>query len=278
LLLSSADNGGGPAWQPQNDDGVYDGPITLRTALAQSKNVAAVRLLRAVTPQYAHDFLSRFGFDATKQPVNYTLTLGTGLVTPLQMAVAYSAFANGGYQVAPYLIQKVLDGRGTVLFEAKPTALGPESVRVLDARNAFIMDSMLHEVTATGTGASAPKSLGRTDLAGKTGTSSDAVDGWFAGYSGTTTAVAWMGYDEPQSLGGREFGATVALPIWIDYMRVNLANKPPNVTPQPAGVGQVQGDWMLEEFVNAGAVRTLDMDPSPAAAPQASAPTPAASF
>jgi penicillin-binding protein 1A len=278
LLLSSAENGGGPPWEPQNDDGVFDGPITLRTALAQSKNVAAVRLLRAVTPAYAHDFLTRFGFDPNKQPVNYTLTLGTGAVTPLQMAVAYSAFANGGYQVTPYLIQKVIDGHGTVLFEAKPAAVGPESVRVLDVRNAFIMDSMLHEVTTTGTGASATKTLGRTDLAGKTGTSSDAVDGWFAGYSGDTTAVAWMGYDEPKSLGGREFGATLALPIWIDYMRVNLANKPPNVIAQPAGVAQVQGDWMLEEFVDVGAVRALDLDPALAATPQASAPKPAASF
>jgi penicillin-binding protein 1A len=271
LLLSSAETGGGPPWQPQNDDGVYDGPITLRTALAQSKNVAAVRLLRAITPQYAHDFLPRFGFDPAKHPVNYTLTLGTGSVTPLQMAVAYSAFANGGYQVTPYLIQKVMDGRGTVLFEAKPSALGLESVRVLDARNAFVMDSMLHQVTVTGTGALATQKLGRSDLAGKTGTSSEAMDGWFAGYSGATTAVAWMGYDEPKSLGGREFGATVALPIWIDYMRVNLANKPPAVTQQPAGVTQVQGDWMLQEFVEVGGIRTLDIDPPSPATPQAPA-------
>ena len=272
LLLSSAETGGGPPWQPQNDDAVYDGPITLRTALAQSKNVAAVRLLRAITPPYAHDYLPRFGFDPAKHPLNYTLTLGTGSVTPLQMAVAYSAFANGGYQVTPYLIQKVQDGRGTVLFEAKPAALGPESVRVIDARNAFIMDSLLHEVTRSGTGAAATKSLGRADLAGKTGTSSDAVDGWFAGYSGATTAVAWMGYDEPQSLGGREFGATVALPIWIDYMRVNLTNKPVNVMPQPAGVRQVLGDWAMDEFVESGGVRTLDLEPSAAPAP----PSPAA--
>jgi penicillin-binding protein 1A len=276
LLLSSAETGGGPAWQPQNDDNVYDGPITLRTALAQSKNVAAVRLLRAITPQYAHDFLPRFGFDPAKHPVNYTMTLGTGSVTPLQMAVAYSAFANGGYQVTPYLIQKVMDGRGTVLFEAKPSALGPESVRVLDARNAFVMDSMLHQVTSTGTGALATQKLGRPDLAGKTGTSSEAMDGWFAGYSGATTAVAWMGYDEPKSLGGREFGATVALPIWIDYMRVNLANKPLAVTQQPAGVAQVQGDWMLQEFVEVGGIRTLDIEAPSPATPQA--PASAASF
>ncbi|HEY5580008.1 MAG TPA: penicillin-binding transpeptidase domain-containing protein, partial [Rhodoferax sp.] len=251
---------GGQPWQPQNDDDVYDGPITLRTALAKSKNVAAVRLLRAITPQYAHDFLPRFGFDATKQPVNYTLALGTGSVTPLQMAGAYSVFANGGFQISPYLIQKVVDTRGNVLFEAKPVVPGQESARVLDARNAFVTGSMLHEVTTSGTGAAASQKLGRQDLAGKTGTSSEAFDGWFAGYSGATTAVAWMGYDEPQSLGGREFGATLALPIWIDFMRVALAGKPPYQTQQPAGVSPSQGDWMFDEFLNTGAIRTLDLD------------------
>lgn len=259
LTLSGAETGGQP-WQPQNDDDVYDGPITLRTALAQSKNVAAVRLLRAITPPYAHDFLPRFGFDAAKHPVNYTLALGTGAVTPLQMAGAYSVFANGGFQINPYLIQKVVDTRGNVLFEAKPVVPGLESSRVLDARNAFITDSMLHEVTLSGTGASASQKLGRQDLAGKTGTSSDAFDGWFAGYSGATTAVAWMGYDEPQSLGGREFGATLALPMWIDFMRVNLSGKPLSRMPAPAGVSQSQGDWMFDEFMNAGAVQTLDLD------------------
>ncbi len=259
LTLSSAETGGQP-WQPQNDDDVYDGPITLRTALAQSKNVAAVRLLRAITPQYAHDFLPRFGFEAAKHPVNYTLALGTGSVTPLQMAGAYSVFANGGFQINPYLIQKVVDTRGNLLFEAKPVVPGQESARVLDARNAFVTGNLLHEVTTSGTGASASQKLGRQDLAGKTGTSSDAFDGWFAGYSGTTTAVAWMGYDEPKSLGGREFGATLALPIWTDFMRVALAGKPPYPTQPPAGVSQSQGDWMFDEFLSTGGVRSLDLD------------------
>jgi penicillin-binding protein 1A len=259
LTLTSAETGGQP-WQPQNDDDVYDGAITLRTALAQSKNVVAVRLLRAVTPQYAHDFLTRFGFDAAKQPVNYTLALGTGSVTPLQMAGAYSVFANGGFQVSPYLIQKVADARGNVLFEAKPVVPAQERARVLDARNAFVTNSMLHEVTVTGTAASASQKLGRQDLSGKTGTSSEAFDGWFAGYSGATTAVAWMGYDEPKSLGRREFGATLALPIWTDYMRVTLAGKPPSPMPQPPGLSQSQGDWVFDEFLNNGAVSTLDLD------------------
>lgn len=258
LTLTELETGGEP-WTPQNDDNVYDGAITLRTALAQSKNVAAVRLLRAITPQYAHDFLPRFGFEAAKHPVNYTLTLGTGSVTPLQMAGAYSVFANGGFQINPYLIQKVVDTRGTVLFEVKPAVPGQESARVLDARNAFITGSMLHEVTTSGTGASASQKLARQDLAGKTGTSSEAFDGWFAGYSGATTAVAWMGFDEPRSLGGREFGSTLALPIWTDFMRVALAGKPPHQTPPPAGVSQAQGDWAYDQFLQTGAAPDVDI-------------------
>jgi penicillin-binding protein 1A len=258
LTLSAAETGGQP-WSPQNDDDVYDGAITLRRALAQSKNVAAVRLLRAITPQYAHDFLPRFGFDPNKQPVNYTLALGTGSVTPLQMAGAYSVFANGGFQITPYLIQKVVDTRGTVLFEAKPAAVAQEADRVLDARNAFVTSSMLHEVAVSGTAASLQK-LGRPDLAGKTGTSSDAVDGWFAGFSGSTTAVAWMGYDDPQSLGGREFGATLALPIWSDFMRVALKDKPPALMAAPAGVSQVAGDWVYDEFQGTAAAPNVDTD------------------
>jgi penicillin-binding protein 1A len=258
LTLSGAETGG-QAWSPQNDDDVYEGSISLRHALALSKNVAAVRLLRAITPQYAHDFLSRFGLDPAKHPINYTLALGTGAVTPLQMAGAYSVFANGGFSINPYLIQKVVDTRGTLLFEAKPVAVAQEADRVLDARNAFVTTSMLHEVTVSGTAASTQK-LGRPDLAGKTGTSSDAFDGWFAGYSGATTAVAWMGYDEPQSLGGREFGATLALPIWTDFMAAALKGKPVYQMPQPAGVSQVAGDWVYDEFQGAAAAPAVDLD------------------
>jgi len=258
LTLTSAETGGQP-WSPRNDDDVYDGSITLRRALAHSKNVASVRLLRAITVPYAHDFLQRFGFDSNRQPLSYALALGTGAVTPLQMAGAYSVFANGGYRITPHLIQKVVDTRGNVLFEAKPEVIANESERVLDARNAFVMTSMLHEVTVSGTAAAAQR-LGRTDLAGKTGTSSDAVDAWFAGSSGDIAAVAWMGYDEPQSLGGREFGATLALPIWMDVMRVALKGKPQLTKLPPAGLSQVDGDWMYDEFQNQAAVRAIDLE------------------
>ena len=257
LTLSGAETGGQP-WTPQNDDDVYEGAISLRRALAQSKNVAAVRLLRAITPQYAHDFLPRFGLDPTKQPVNYTLALGTGAVTPVQLAAAYSVFANGGFAIKPYLIQKVVDARGSLLFEARPVAVAQEADRVLDARNAFVTSSMLHEVTQSGT-AAATRKLGRSDLAGKTGTSSEAFDGWFAGFSGPTTAVAWMGYDEPQSLGGREFGATLALPIWSDFMAAALKGRPVYQMPQPAGLSQVAGDWVYDEF-QGQAAPAVDLD------------------
>ena len=258
LTLSGAETGGEP-WTPQNDDDIYEGAITLRHALAQSKNVAAVRLLRAITVPYAHDYLPRFGFDGSKHPSNYTLALGTGSVTPLQMASAYSVFANGGFQITPYLIQKIMDTRGNVLFEAKPVAVAQEGARVLDARNAFVTTSLLHEVTVSGTAAAAQK-LGRSDLAGKTGTSSDAIDGWFAGSSGATTAVTWMGYDEPQSLGSREFGATLALPAWIDYMAVALKGQPIATMPPPAGLTQVNNDWVYDEFQGAAAAAPVDLD------------------
>ncbi len=260
LSLPSGDNG--KAWDPQNDDG-YDGPISLRRALARSKNVVAVRLLRAITPQYGRDYLQRFGFDIAKHPADLTMTLGSGSVTPLQMAAAYAVFANGGYKVAPRLIQKITDARGNVLQEAPQPPVRQDEQRVIDSRNAFIIDSMLREVAHTGTGALAGQRLGRPDIAGKTGTTSDAFDGWFAGYASDVVAVAWMGFDQPKSLGAREFGATLALPIWIDYMRQALAGKPVAERSPPAGVSFVDGDWLYDEFNNDSGVKELDIETLP---------------
>ncbi len=250
---------GGQAWEPQNDDGNYDGPVTMRTGLKKSKNMVSIRLLRAITPAYAQDYITRFGFDAAKHPANLTMTLGTGSVTPLQMASAYSIIANGGYQFTPWLIRKVVDARGNVLSEAKPVVKDDKTSRVLDPRNAFIMDSMLHDVVRSGTAYAASQALGRSDLAGKTGTTNDAMDGWFAGYGGDVVAVAWMGYDKPKSL-GREYGSTLALPIWINYMRQALRGKPPSEMAQPGfGLVQVNGDWMYEEYVDKG-VRSVGVE------------------
>ena len=247
-------------WDPQNDDAKYDGPITMQTALAQSKNVVSVRILQAIGAGYARDFLPRFGFDGDKHPVNLTLALGTGSVTPLQLASAYGVFANGGYRINPWLIQSVSDARGKVLFEAGKPAQPPEESRAIDARNAFVMDSMLREVTRSGTGAMASQKLARHDLAGKTGTTSDAIDGWFAGYANNIVSVAWMGYDEPKSLGNREFGATLALPIWIDSMHQALSGQAEVTRNAPENVTNVDGKWRYSEYENGVGVPTLGMD------------------
>jgi penicillin-binding protein 1A len=259
LAINVSDTGG-QAWDPQNDDGHYDGPVTMRTGLKKSKNLVSIRILQAITPSYAQEYITRFGFDADKHPANLTMTLGTGSVTPLQMAGAYSVFANGGYQIMPHLIQKVVDARGKVLTQSKPVIAGDEGARVLDPRNAFLMDTMLRDVVSSGTGYAASQRLGRRDLAGKTGTTNDAMDGWFAGYGGDIVAVAWMGYDKPKSLGGREFGGTVALPIWADYMREALRGLAPFQRPVPTGVVQSNGDWAYEEYTGDNAVRSVGVE------------------
>lgn len=257
LANAEADNGG-KSWNPQNDNGSYDGPVTMRHGLKRSKNLVSIRILQQITPQYAQSYLGRFGFAPDKHPDNLTLALGTGSVTPLQMASAYAVFANGGYQREPYLIAKITDTRGNVL--AQKPAGGGDSERVLDVRNAWLMDSMLRDVAHSGTAAAAGQKLGRADLAGKTGTTDDSMDGWFAGYAGDVVAVAWMGYDTPKSLGGREFGSTLALPIWIDYMRVAVRGKPDGQRPLPGGLVQISGDLAYQEFAEQGAVRTVGME------------------
>jgi penicillin-binding protein 1A len=275
--LEPNDYDAGKNWNPQNDDNVFQGPISMRYALAQSKNVASIRILRAVTPAYARTWVGKFGFDLDKQPKNLTMALGTGAVTPQQEAAGYAVFANGGYQVQPYLIARITDGNGKPLAETKAQPPAQESNRVIDSRNAFVIDSMLREVARTGTGAATTKQLGRSDIAGKTGTTSDSVDGWFSGYGAGIVGVAWMGYDDPKSLGGREFGATVAIPIWVDYMKVALARLPAKEPTPPPGLTLVDGDWMYDEFIESGAVRSIDIEnapPAEGAAPAAPAPPP----
>ncbi|MBD8656091.1 PBP1A family penicillin-binding protein [Oxalobacteraceae sp. CFBP 13730] len=237
---------GAPGWSPRNDDNSFEGLVTVRHALTRSRNVPTVRMLQAVGVDDTRAHLAQFGFDAARHPRNLTMALGTGAVTPLQMAGAYTVLANGGYRVEPWLIARIQDGDGKVVYEHARK----EPVRVLDARNAFITDSMLRDVARVGTAAATSRQLGRSDLAGKTGTTSNAIDGWFAGYSGPVVAVAWMGYDEPRSLGGREFGATLALPIWVDYMRVALANAPERAPLVPDGVMNVAGDWVYAEYAD----------------------------
>jgi len=250
----------GKGWNPANDNGQYDGPITMRNGLKRSKNLVSIRILRKITPPYAIEHLAHFGFDTARHPANLTLTLGTGSVTPLQMAGAYAVFANGGFKVPPYLIQKVVDGQGKVVLEADHPQAGDEVIRAISPRNAFVTDSMLKDVVRSGTGYLAGQRLGRGDLAGKTGTTNDSMDGWFAGYGRDIVGVAWMGYDKPRSLGGREFGSTLALPIWTNYMRVALHGKKELTRAVPTGLARMDDDWTYSEYVGGEAVRSLDIE------------------
>jgi penicillin-binding protein 1A len=243
LTFTAAQTGSIP-WEPHNYDGKFEGPMRLRTALMKSKNLVTVRVMQAITPQYAQDYITRFGFDPKLHPPYLTMALGAGNVTPLQMARAYAVFANGGYRIAPYYIERVEDGRGNVLAEAKPAGAeegGAE--RVIDARNAFIMTTLLRDVVRAGTGARAMK-LGRQDLAGKTGTTNDFVDAWFCGFNASLVAVAWIGFDSPQTLGRNETGAQAALPMWISYMGSVLRGTPeePLVTPPGVVVARIDPD------------------------------------
>jgi penicillin-binding protein 1A len=232
---------GGQIWEPKNYDGKYEGPMRVRSALAKSKNMVSIRILREIGPQYAQDYITRFGFDAGRHPPYLTMGLGAGSVTAWQMVRAYGVFANGGYRLEPYIIDKVVDDRGNILFQAKPRRAGDEALRVIDIRNAYLMDSMMHDVVRYGTAARAA-SLGRQDLAGKTGTTNDNVDAWFAGYSPALVGVAWIGFDQPKKLGANETGSVAALPIWMTYMTQALKGVPEREMVTPEGVVAVRVD------------------------------------
>lgn len=266
---------GGQPWEPKNYDGKYDGPMSMRTGLAKSKNMISIRILQAVGPKTAQDWVGRFGFDPEKHPAYLTMALGAGSVTPLQMASAYSVFANGGYRVNPWLISKVTDHKGRVITETTPPAL-TDQPRVIDARNAFVMSSLLQEVTRAGTAARAQATLKRPDLYGKTGTTNDSVDAWFAGYQPTIAAVTWIGYDTPRNLGSRETGGGLSLPVWISFMERALKGVPVMEPTVPAGVVNVGGEWFYDEYARNAGVSSVGVDDrsaSPAVAPQAPPPS-----
>nr|WP_141914205.1 MULTISPECIES: penicillin-binding protein 1A [unclassified Herbaspirillum] len=258
---------GGQVWQPKNYGGKFEGPISMRRALQKSINLVSIRILERVGVKYAQEYITRFGFDADKNPPYLTLALGAGNVTPLQMVGAYSVFANGGYKVNPYLITKVTDNNGNVLSQAKPATADDESNRVIDARNAFIMDSMLRDVVRHGTAVKA-LSLKRTDLAGKTGTTNDSMDAWFAGYQPNLTAIAWIGYDQPKSLGDRETGGGLALPVWISYMSKVLKDVPNVDRKVPDGIIESGGEYYYAEYPPAAMVRDLGMGDRPVLSPE----------
>ena len=240
-LSFSASETGDKEWTPQNYENGFEGPIRLRQALAKSVNTVAIRVLQAIGPSYAQSYITRFGFAAKDHPAYLTMALGAGSTTPWQLASAYAVFANGGYLVKPNIISKIVDQNGKIIAQTKFDLAGDTAPRVIDARNAFIMNSMMQSVIRNGTAAKALQ-LGRSDIAGKTGTTNDHFDAWFAGYSTKQVAIAWIGFDKPQTLGKNETGAAAALPIWMKYMASALRNLPDEGMPMPDGISVINID------------------------------------
>jgi penicillin-binding protein 1A len=249
---------GGQPWEPKNYDGTFEGPMTLRKGLAKSKNMISIRILQAVGTRNSQEWVTKFGFDEDKHPAYLTMALGAGSVTPMQMATGYSVFANGGMRVQPHMITRVTDHKGKILVDSPPQ-MANEANRAITPRNAFVMTSLLQEVTRSGTAAKARVALKRDDIYGKTGTTNDSMDAWFAGYHRNLAAVVWIGYDTPRKLGDRETGGGLSLPVWISFMESALKNMPIMDAIAPEGVLYVNGDWYFEEYANGSGVTSLGL-------------------
>ena len=249
---------GGQPWEPKNYDGTFEGPMTLRKGLAKSKNMISIRILQSVGTRNAQEWVTKFGFDEDKHPAYLTMALGAGSVTPMQMATGYSVFANGGMRVQPHMITRVTDHKGKILVDSPPK-LADEASRAITPRNAFVMTSLLQEVTRSGTAAKARVALKRDDIYGKTGTTNDSMDAWFAGYHRNLTAVVWIGYDTPRKLGDRETGGGLSLPVWINFMETALKNMPIMDAIAPEGVLYANGDWYYDEYAKGGGVTSLGL-------------------
>ena len=246
-LYFSAAETGGQAWEPKNYGGGFDGPMPMRTALMKSKNLVSIRILSNIGPKYAQGYVTKFGFDASRQPAYLPMALGAGQVTPLQMATGYSVFANGGYRVNPYLIADITDPRGAVVSHPQPLIAGDTAALAITPRNAYVMNSLLQSVAQRGTGARTNQ-LKRTDLAGKTGTTNDSHDAWFAGYQHSLVAIAWIGYDTPRSLGDKETGGGLALPVWMEYMSRALRGVPEYKSTMPPDVVSLGGELYFDDL------------------------------
>jgi penicillin-binding protein 1A len=258
-------------WRPKNDNNTFLGPIRMREALYKSRNLVSIRLLQTMGVDYTINYITRFGFNAQDLPRNLSLALGTATLTPMEIATGWTTFANGGYKIEPYLIQRIEDREGNLLFEANPARVPPRETQtadvevhpvqsnpviadgeqmpaaprfaeqVLDERTAYIMTSMLQDVIKRGTGRRA-LALGRDDIAGKTGTTNDSIDSWFSGYNADLVTTVWAGFDQPQSLGRNEYGGTVALPIWMNYMGAVLKDMPEHPPAEPDGLLKLRID------------------------------------
>ncbi len=255
-LFFDSDVTGSQAWEPKNYDGTFDGPMSLRRGLAKSKNMISIQILQAIGPRYAQEWITKFGFEPEKHPPYLTMALGAGSVTPMQMATGYSVFANGGLRINPWLVSKVSEQRGKLLVETAVPAVD-EANRAIEPRNAFLMTSLLQEVTRSGTAAKAQATLKRPDVYGKTGTTNDSMDAWFAGYHPTLAAVTWIGYDTPRKLGDRETGGGLSLPVWISFMETALRNTPIMEPDAPAGVVYLNNEWYFEEFSKGTGITAL---------------------
>ena len=251
---------GGQPWEPKNYDGKFDGPMSLRTGLAKSKNMVSIRVLQSVGTRPAQEWVTRFGFDADKHPPYLTMALGAGSVTVMQMATGYSVFANGGYLVSPHLINRITDYKDRLLVDSPPPEINETSQRAIPQRNAFVMTSLMQEVTRSGTAARAQATLKRPDIYGKTGTTNDAMDAWFAGYHPQIAAVVWIGYDSPRKLGDRETGGGLSLPVWIRYMETALRNLPISEPTPAEGLMQLDGDWVYPEFSGSNGISSLGIN------------------
>ena len=258
-LFFDAGSTGSQPWEPKNYDGKFEGPMTMRRGLEKSKNMISIRILQSIGAPYAQKWITRFGFEADKHPAYLPMALGTGSVTPLQMASAYSVFASGGYRLNPMLISKITDHKGRVLNAAVPPVLN-ESMRTLDARNAYVMDTLLNTVALRGTAAAARRALNRPDIYGKTGTTNDSIDTWFAGFQPSLVAIVWVGYDSPRKLGDNETGGGLSLPIWIEYMKHALNGMPVEQYPVPEGVVNVGDEWFYEEYTKGAGVASVGLD------------------
>lgn len=251
--IVTEDSGENELWRPMNDTKKFYGPTSLRIALIKSRNLVSIRLLQQIGIPYAIDYIKRFGFDTNALPDSLSLALGTGSVTPLEIATGYAVFANGGYHVQPYFIDKIEDETHQILFTATPAQAcmacitnpdlpinempNPVATQAITPQNAYLMTNALQGVIKSGTGSEA-RLLGRKDLAGKTGTTNDEADGWFSGFNSHLLATVWVGFDNLHSL--REHGAQSALPIWMEFMKIALKDTPETTMPEPANIISVR--------------------------------------
>lgn len=248
---------GGSVWSPKNSDGQYRGMMTLHQALVSSRNLVTIRVLMAAGLDYTHQYVQRFGFDGKNQPKSLSMALGSGAVTPLEIAGGYAVFANGGYKVAPYLIDEIYNDNGDLLAKTEPVAAGKNARLVIDPRNAYIMYDILQDVTRSGTAARA-SALKRSDIAGKTGTTNEQKDAWFVGFNPQTVTAVYIGYDRPRSMGRAGYGGRIALPVWMDYMAYALKGKPAAKMPAPKGMVSRDGEYYYAEWQYTNPALALD--------------------